>query len=66
MVSLYQKCISGPLLDRIDIHIEVPRVAYDKLTDDRLGEKSKDIRPGWRERRRCSSAANCLQVAVFR
>ncbi len=44
MVSRYQKRISGPLLDRIDIHIEVPRVEYDKLTDDRLGEKSEDIR----------------------
>ena len=37
MVSRYQKRISGPLLDRIDIHVEVPRVEYDKLTDDRLG-----------------------------
>jgi magnesium chelatase family protein len=38
MVSRYQKRISGPLLDRIDIHIEVPRVEYEKLSDDRLGE----------------------------
>jgi magnesium chelatase family protein len=44
MVSRYQKRISGPLLDRIDIHIEVPRVEYEKLTDDRLGEGSEDIR----------------------
>ena len=43
-VSRYQKRISGPLLDRIDIHIEVPRVDYDKLTDDRLGEPSAAIR----------------------
>jgi magnesium chelatase family protein len=44
MVSRYQKRISEPLLDRIDIHVEVPRVEYDKLTDERLGEKSEDIR----------------------
>ncbi|HEY6073711.1 MAG TPA: magnesium chelatase, partial [Anaerolineales bacterium] len=35
---------SGPLLDRIDIHIEVPRVDYDKLSGDRLGERSEIIR----------------------
>jgi magnesium chelatase family protein len=40
----YQKRISGPLLDRIDIHIEVPRVEYDKLTDERRGELSAVIR----------------------
>jgi magnesium chelatase family protein len=40
----YQKRISGPLLDRIDIHITVPRVEYDKLTADRLGEPSSAIR----------------------
>jgi magnesium chelatase family protein len=44
MVSKYQKRISGPLLDRIDIHVQVPRVEYDKLADDRLGEPSADVR----------------------
>jgi magnesium chelatase family protein len=44
MVSRYQKRISGPLLDRIDIHIEVPRVEYEKLSDERLGEPSETIR----------------------
>jgi len=43
MVTKYQKRISGPLLDRIDIHIEVPRVEYDKLSDERLGEPSETI-----------------------
>ena len=43
-VTKYQKRISGPLLDRIDIHIEVPRVDFDKLTSDRLGETSAAIR----------------------
>jgi magnesium chelatase family protein len=43
-VTKYQKRISGPLLDRIDIHIEVPRVEYQKLSEDRLGEASELIR----------------------
>ena len=40
----YQKKISGPLLDRIDLHIEVPRVKFDKLSSDTLGESSENIR----------------------
>jgi magnesium chelatase family protein len=44
MVTRYQKRISGPLLDRIDIHIEVPRVEYEKLSDERMGEPSAAIR----------------------
>ncbi len=44
IVTKYQKRISGPLLDRIDIHIEVPRVDYEKLSGDRLGETSESIR----------------------
>jgi len=44
IISKYQKRISGPLLDRIDIHVEVPRVEYEKLTDDKFGEPSADIR----------------------
>jgi len=43
-VTKYQKRISGPLLDRIDIHVEVPRVDYDKLSSDRMGEPSAAIR----------------------
>jgi len=44
MVSRYQKRISGPLLDRIDIQVEVPRVDYEKLSSDRLGEPSSAVR----------------------
>lgn len=44
MVSKYQKRLSGPLLDRIDIHVEVPRVPFQKLSDDRRGEPSAKIR----------------------
>jgi magnesium chelatase family protein len=44
MVTKYQKRLSGPLLDRIDIHVEVPRVDYEKLSADRFGEASEMIR----------------------
>lgn len=44
VVTKYQKRISGPLLDRIDVHVEVPRVDYEKLSSDRLGESSASIR----------------------
>src|SRR5512144_2416607 len=35
MVTRYQKSIIGPLLDRFDIHMDVPRVDYEKLASDR-------------------------------
>jgi magnesium chelatase family protein len=44
VVTKYQKRISGPLLDRIDIHVEVPRVEYEKLSEARLGESSATVR----------------------
>jgi magnesium chelatase family protein len=34
MVKAYQKKISGPLMDRKDIHVEVPRVPFEKLSSD--------------------------------
>ena len=40
----YLSKVSGPLLDRIDIHIEVPPVDFDKLSDDTRGETSAQIR----------------------
>ena len=40
----YLSKISGPLLDRIDIHIEVTPVPFEKLSDDRKAESSVDIR----------------------
>jgi magnesium chelatase family protein len=44
MISRYQSKLSGPLLDRIDIHIDVPRVEYDKLMSMERGESSASIR----------------------
>lgn len=43
-VSKYQKRISGPLLDRIDLHIEVPRLSEDELLSSAPGEGSAAIR----------------------
>ena len=40
----YLSKISGPLLDRIDIHIEVTPVPFEKLSEDRKGEGSVEIR----------------------
>ena len=42
-VRKYQQRISGPMLDRFDIQLDVQRVDYDKLTDDRRGEASAAI-----------------------
>ncbi|MEZ4667280.1 MAG: YifB family Mg chelatase-like AAA ATPase [Anaerolineae bacterium] len=44
MISRYQSKLSGPLLDRIDIHIEVPRVEYDRLIGTTKEESSASIR----------------------
>jgi magnesium chelatase family protein len=50
-IARYQKKISGPLLDRINIHVEVPRVDYVKLADKRNVEDSKIIRARVQEAR---------------
>jgi magnesium chelatase family protein len=44
VVTRYQKRISGPLMDRIDLHVEVPRVEYAKLADPQPAEGSEAIR----------------------
>jgi magnesium chelatase family protein len=51
-IEKYFSRISGPLLDRIDIHVDVPAVPYRDLSDDRSGEASAFIRE------RVSSARN--------
>jgi magnesium chelatase family protein len=43
-VEAYQSRISGPLLDRIDLHIEVPAVQYDELARRTPGESSQAMR----------------------
>ncbi len=63
LVSKYQKRLSGPLLDRIDIHVEVPRVPFQKLSDERRGEPSAVIRARVEEAR-ARQTARFAQGAV--
>jgi magnesium chelatase family protein len=44
IVQKYLSRISGPLLDRIDIHIEIVPVPFEKLSEQREAEKSEEIR----------------------
>lgn len=57
-VARYQQRISGPFLDRVDIFVEVPHIDYEKLTDERTGESSENIR-------KRVSAARARQLAHF-
>ena len=57
-IQRYRSKISGPLLDRIDIQVEVPAVQYQDLASRDAGEQSNDIR----ER---VNAARCLQIQRF-
>jgi len=57
-VARYQRRISGPLLDRIDIHVEVPRVEYEKLAATTTGEPSAAVRAR-------VEAARAVQTARF-
>ncbi|MAF37182.1 magnesium chelatase [archaeon] len=43
-IDRYRKRLSGPLLDRIDLNIEVPRVKFEKLTDDAVSISSQEVR----------------------
>jgi magnesium chelatase family protein len=43
-IKRYQQKISGPLLDRIDLHVEVPQLKYEKLSSEKIAEESESIR----------------------
>jgi magnesium chelatase family protein len=76
-VTIYQKRSSGPMFGRIDIHIEMPRVDYEKLSSDHLGESSASIQErvqAARERQRvrfedtdivCNSDMRVAEVRKF-
>ena len=58
-IHRYRHRVSGPLFDRIDIHLEVPAVPYKELSSDFDGEKSHDIQ------KRVQSARS-IQLGRFR
>ena len=58
-ISRYHKRISGPLLDRIDIFVDVPHIEYEKLTEDKPGESSDRVRARVK-------AAHEIQLGRFR
>jgi magnesium chelatase family protein len=58
-VQRYRSRISGPLLDRIDIHVEVPAIPYRELAGRSTGEASESVR-------RRVMAARRLQTERFR
>lgn len=51
-IANYKKKISGPIIDRIDLHVDVPRVKFDKLTSTASGESSADIKKRVEDARR--------------
>src|SRR5437899_10669364 len=57
-VERYLARVSGPLLDRIDIHLEVPAVKYRALADQGGGESSEAVRERWTGRGRCSGSGS--------
>jgi magnesium chelatase family protein len=59
MLRRYRARISGPLLDRIDLHLEVPSLGVDEIIADKLEESSESIRS-----RVC--AARAIQQERFR
>src|SRR5437870_3860263 len=50
-VTRYQKRLSGPILDRIDMHLTIPRVEFEKLTGAEPGESSTAVREPTRPER---------------
>ncbi len=59
VVARYHRRISGPFMDRMDIYVEVPHIEYEKLADNRLGEKSENVR-------KRVEAARALQLTRFK
>lgn len=65
VVQRYLSKISGPLLDRIDIHIEVTPVSFEELSDERKSEKSNFIRERVIKARKIQSERFINEKGIF-
>lgn len=65
-IQRYMAKISGPLLDRIDIHCEVPAVKYQELADSRSGESSASVRERVVKARRKQEQRFAERAGVFK
>jgi magnesium chelatase family protein len=65
-IQRYLSKISGPLLDRIDIHVEVPAVKYQEISSDRTGEPSKNVRGRVIESRKIQHRRFEKSVGIFK
>jgi magnesium chelatase family protein len=63
-IQRYLSKVSGPLLDRIDIHIEVPALRYQEIAQQRLGESSETVR-GRVDRAREAQRRRFAGTAIF-
>lgn len=62
-IERYMNKISGPLLDRIDLHIEVPAVSYSELSSDAVGTSSAAMREQVSEARKVQSKRFCKSTS---
>jgi len=58
-IAKYQRKLSGPIMDRIDIKINVPRISFDKLQEKKVAEESSKIRERVEEARQ-------IQISRFK
>ncbi|SNS49898.1 magnesium chelatase family protein [Ekhidna lutea] len=65
VVQRYLNKISGPLLDRIDLHVEVTPVSFDQMTETRKTESSSEIRERVIKARKIQEARFKDQAGVF-
>ena len=65
IVQRYLSKISGPLLDRIDLHVEVVPVSFDEMTSQRKSEASEQIRERVVKARELQSARFEKQSSIF-